>query len=31
MLPGNVYLAEELTFQFRGLIELIYIHVYTKI
>ena len=30
MLPGNVYLAEELTFQFRGLTQFIYIHVYTK-
>ena len=31
MLPGNVYLAEELTFQFCGLTQFIYIHVYTKI
>ena len=26
MLTGNVYLAEELTFQFRGLTQFIYIH-----
>ena len=31
MLPGNVYLAEELTFQFCGLTQFIYFHVYTKI
>ena len=31
MLPGNVYLAEELTFQFRVLVHFIYIHVYIKI
>ena len=30
MLPGNMYLAEELTFQFRGLTQFIYIHVYKK-
>ena len=30
MLPGNVYLAEELTFQFRGLTQFIYIFLYTQ-
>ena len=30
MLPGNMYLAEELTFQFHALTQFIYIHVYTK-
>ena len=30
MLPGNVYLAKDLTFQIRGLTQFIYIHVYTE-
>ena len=30
MLPGNMYLAEELTVQFCGLTQFIYIHVYTQ-
>ena len=30
MLPGNVYFAEDLTFQIRGLTQFIYIHVYTE-
>ena len=31
MLPGNLYLADELIFQFRGLTQFNYIHLYIKI
>ena len=30
MLPGNMYLAENLTFQIHGLRQFIYIHIYTE-
>ena len=30
MLPGNVYLAEDLTFQVHAFTQFIYIHVYTE-
>ena len=30
MLPGNVYFAEDLTFQICGFTQFIYIHVYTE-
>ena len=31
MFPGNLYLADELIFQFRGLTQFNYIHLYIKI
>ena len=31
MLPGNLYLADKLIFQFRGLTQFNYIHLYIKI
>ena len=30
MLPGNLHLADELIFQFRGLTQFNYIHLYIK-